>query len=358
MNQHEAKVVITSGTIVKALAIFALAWGLFYLRDVVLILLTAIVIASAIEPMAKWLVKHKIPRVPAVIAIYLIAAIVIGGVLLLFMPPLVDEVSRLANDLPGYIEKYQSGQSGVEVLTTGDVTSRILESQSFSQIIAKVQTVLSGFSSGIFQTISFIFGGLLGFVLIIVISFYLAVQERGIENFLRIVIPLKYEKYSISLWRRSQEKIGKWLQGQLVLALIIGVLVFLGLTILGVKYAFLLAVLAAIFELIPIFGPILAAVPAIILGFTDSATLGFMVIGLYVIIQQFENHLIYPLVVTKIVGVPPLLVILALFAGAKLAGFLGLLLAIPIAAVLVEIFHDVEIEKLANMRSRDEASEA
>ena len=356
MQQHEAKIVITAGTIVKALAIFALAWALFYLRDVVLILLTSVVIASAIEPMARWLVKHKIPRVPAVIAIYLIAAAIIVGFMFLFMPPLVEEVSRFANEIPEYLEKYQSGQIGPEVLTTDDVTNRIFESQSFNQIISKVSEVLSGLSSGIFQAISFVFGGVLGFILIIVISFYLAVQEQGIENFLRVVIPLKYEKYAIGLWRRSQEKIGKWLQGQLVLALIIGVLVFLGLTILGVKYALLLAVLAAIFELIPIFGPILAAVPAVILGFTDSATLGFMVIGLYIIIQQFENHLIYPLVVTKIVGVPPLLVILALFTGAKLVGFLGFILAIPFAAILMEIFHDVEIEKLAGTHKEDQAN--
>lgn len=190
------------------------------------------------------------------------------------------------------------------------------------------------------------FGGLFSFVLIIVFSFYFAVQERGIASFLRIITPPKHEKYAIDLWKRSQLKIGLWMQGQLLLALIIGVLVYLGMMILGVKYALLLALLAAVAELIPLFGPVLAAIPAVAIGFIDGgATLGFLVVGFYVIIQQFENHLIYPLVVKKVVGVPPLLVILALLVGGQLAGFLGIIIAVPLAATLMEFLNDLEKDK-------------
>ena len=133
------------------------------------------------------------------------------------------------------------------------------------------------------------------------------------------------------------------MQGQLVLAFIIAVLVYLGLTILGIKYAFFLALLAAVAELIPLFGPVIASLPAIAIGFIDGGTtLGLFVIGFYIIIQQFENHLIYPLVVKKVVGVPPLLVILSLIIGAKLFGFLGIILSVPIAAAIMEFVHDVE----------------
>lgn len=145
------------------------------------------------------------------------------------------------------------------------------------------------------------------------------------------------------------------MQGQLLLGLLIGVMVYLGLTILGIKYAFLLALLAAVFEIIPLFGPILAATPAVILGFLDSAVLGFMVLGFYIIIQQFENHLIYPLVVRKVVGVPPLVVIIALIIGAKLAGFLGVLLSAPIAAVLMEYMNDLEKAKYADLTYKEKA---
>jgi len=179
-------------------------------------------------------------------------------------------------------------------------------------------------------------------VLIVVLSFYLAVQEDGVSNFLKVITPLKNEKYIISLWKRSQKKIGYWMQGQILLGLIVGVLLYLGLTILGVKNALLLSVFAAFFEIIPLFGPVIAAIPAVLLSFADGGlTAGLLVVGLYLIIQQFENHLIYPLVVKKVVGVSPIMVILALVIGYKLAGFLGVLLSVPIAAAITEYFRDV-----------------
>jgi predicted PurR-regulated permease PerM len=191
-----------------------------------------------------------------------------------------------------------------------------------------------------------------------VFSFYFAVQETGIDDFLRLVTPVEHEQYVVSLWRRSQDKIGKWMQGQLLLGLIVGVLLYLGLVILGVPYALLLAVLAAIFELIPVFGQILAALPAIAVAFGDGGvTAALLVLGLYLIVQQFESNLIYPLVVKKIVGVPPLLVILALLIGAKLAGFLGILLSVPIAAALQEFINDIQKKKdreLAHMHEHHE----
>jgi predicted PurR-regulated permease PerM len=123
----------------------------------------------------------------------------------------------------------------------------------------------------------------------------------------------------------------------------IGLLVYLGLMILGIQHALLLAFIAACFELIPIFGPILSAIPAVIVAFaTVGATEGILVIGLYLIIHQFENNLLYPLVVKKIVGISPILVIIALTIGFKLAGFLGAILAVPIAAGILEYIHDYE----------------
>lgn len=338
---------INSAAFFKAILVVILFVALYTLRDLVLVLLTAVVIASAIEPMTKWFEGYKIPRVLAVIFIYVFFAIILVGTFYLFLPPLLNETSGLLSSLPQYIESltlfepqtsgFLSGQSFVEQF-----------SQKFSiqETVTELRNIAAGISGGLVQSLSAIFGGLFSLILIIIISFYLAVQKRGIEDFLRLITPLRHEKYIVSLWNRSQMKIGRWMQGQLLLGVIIGVLVYLGLTILGVPYAFSLAVLAALFELIPLFGPILAAIPAIALAFLQSFSLGFMVIGLYVIIQQFENHLIYPLVVRKVVGVSPILVIIALVVGAKLAGFLGLLLAVPVAAAIVEFTDDIQKDKL------------
>jgi len=191
-----------------------------------------------------------------------------------------------------------------------------------------------------------VFGGFLSLILIIVLSFYFAVQETGIDDFLRVITPVKHQEYVINLWKRSKNKIGKWMQGQLMLSLILTVLVFLGLTLLDVKYALLLAVIAGILDLIPIFGSILAAIPAIIIAFVnDGLTLALLVTGLYLIVNQFEANLIYPLVVKKVVGVPPLLVILALIIGFQVAGFLGIILSVPVAAALQEFVSDLQKDK-------------
>ena len=188
----------------------------------------------------------------------------------------------------------------------------------------------------------------MSFIIIVVLSFYLAVQDDGVSKFLKIITSNKHERYIIGLWKRSQAKIGLWMQGQLLLAVIVAVLVYLGLLIVGVKHALLLAVLAGVFEIIPLFGPILAAIPAMFVAFaSDGMTALILVAGLYLIIQQFENHLIYPLVVKKVVGVHPIISIVALLVGGKLAGFLGVLIAVPVAAIFIEILSDMEQRKIA-----------
>ena len=171
-------------------------------------------------------------------------------------------------------------------------------------------------------------------------------QEGGVEKFLKIITPIKNEAYIIDLWKRSQKKIGYWMQGQLLLGIVVGVLVYLGLVILGVQNALILAVLAGVLEIIPLFGPVIAAIPAILFGYMGGGlTTATLVLGLFIIIQQFENHLIYPLVVKKVIGISPIIVILCLIIGAKLAGFLGILLSVPITSALMEYIGDVQKDK-------------
>jgi len=347
MNDKQININISVGTMFKIVLVGILFFLLFVLRDLVLVLLTSVVLASAVEPATRWFKKYKVPRVAAVLFIYIAIVVGIIGLFYLFVPILFSEVSNLASSLPAYLESANLSlpgtQAGIE--NTEAFVNDLSKAFSLESAIKNIQAVIAGLSSNVFQAVSTIFGGVFSFLLVLIISFYLAVQERGIEDFLEIITPVKHEKYIIDLWKRSQAKIGKWMQGQLLLGLLIGILVYLGLTILGVPYALTLALFAGIAELIPLFGPIIGAVPAVLLGFTDSVTLGLMVIGLYVIIQQFENHLIYPLVVRKVVGVPPLLVIIALIIGGKLAGFLGVLLSVPIAAAIIEFTDDIQKEK-------------
>jgi len=290
--------------------------------------------------------NRKIGRLPSVIGINIIIGIFLALFIIFFIPLVFNDAFIYLNTLPDSIS--------ISDLWSPIGNSSFLSSfseQSFSikDFIEMSRNTISGSSSGAFKIASVIFGGALSFVLIVVLSFYLTVQKDGVSNFLKVISPVKHHEYIVDLWKRSQRKIGYWMQGQVLLGVIVGVLVYLCLMIFGVKHALVLAVLAAVFEIIPIFGPILAAVPAVLIALVDQGfTLGVTVILIYLIIQQFENHLLYPLVVRKIVGVSPIIVILALVIGAKLAGFLGAILAVPIAAALMELVEDIEKEKQVN----------
>jgi predicted PurR-regulated permease PerM len=335
-------VTITSGTIFMVFLIGVLAALLYYVRDLVLIVLTAVVIASAMEPAIRSLVRRGVARVLAVILMYLTVATVFFGILFLFIPPVLSDAATFLTKIPDTLITLNISDATHGLLPWGSVADTI----SSAQLLKNISTALGTSAGGAFTTLSAVFGGITSFGLIVVFSFYFSVQETGVDDFLRVVTPVHEQAYVLHLWKRSQDKIGKWMQGQLILGVIVGILLYLGLSILGVPYALLLAVLAGVFELIPVFGQFLAAIPAIAIGFgAGGPTEGLLVLGLYVLVQQFEAHLIYPVVVKKVVGVPPLMVILALLVGFKLFGFLGVLLSVPIAGAIQEFFSDVDREK-------------
>jgi len=348
MKNNRFVVEITTGFAIKAILFLLFLYTLFYLKDIVIIVLFSVVLASAIEPATTRLEKFHIPRVIALILIYLFVFAVLGFLLYLIIPTFVNELSNFASEVPSYFEDPNRLRSFFGFIPDlpeylsgflGDTFGSLQEQIGF------LKEKVGDFGDDFFGGVSKIFGGAMSFILIIVLSFYLAVQKNGLENFIRVVTPTHYEKYILNLWNRSRRKIGLWLQGQILLGLLVGILVFLGLSILRVKYALSFALLAAVFEIIPIFGPILAAIPPVIVALIQNPTLGLVVIVLFIIIQQFENHLIYPLVVRKIVGIPPIMAILAIIIGGKLGGFFGVLLAIPLATVLKEFLDDIAEKK-------------
>jgi len=346
-------ITISPGSIIIAILLLLLVGVLFYLRDLVLIVLTAIVIASSIEPAIHALTRRGLPRIAAVIASYLFVAGAFFGLLIAFVPPILDDAAGFLSRLPETLAAFNFASLAPSWLPWG-----IGESVSSAQLLESISKTLSDSTGGVFTTFSSFFGGVTSFVLIVVFSFYFSVQETGVDDFLRVVTPVKHQAYILNLWKRSQDKIGKWMQGQLVLGVIVGILLYLGLTILGVPYALLLAVLAGVMELIPVFGQFIAAIPAVLIAFTaDGVTGAALVAGLYLVVQQFEAHLIYPIVVKKVVGVPPLLVILALLAGYKLLGFLGVLLSVPIAGAIQEFVADVDRRKTRALQDGSLAKE-
>ncbi len=326
----------------------------FQLKSVILVVLASIVIASFVEHIVKRLEKNKIPRPVTVVGIYLIGIGIIVAISSFIVPILVKEVSSLVDFISKLFQKSDLLQSvPLETFSsTKDFFTQISGDVSSKEFIRSTQVFLGKLSSGVGNTLGTVFGSLVNIVMVGVISFYLSVQEKGVEDFLRIVTPIKYEQYVLSLWKRTERKIALWVQGQMLLGLIIAVILFIGLSLLGVRYALLLAIIAGFTELIP-YGLLLAFIPAIAVAFSDgSVKLAGYTLILYTAVQQIENYVIAPLITNKSVGISPLVVILSLFIGGTLLGFWGILLAIPVAVFLIEYFSDIEEEKVKFLQKR------
>ncbi len=340
------KISITTASWVKLVVVLALAYAFLQVSQFILVLIASIVIASAIEPVTVWARRRNIPRLPTVVIFYAAAAILLSGFFYFLLLPLIGEVSGFVKTLTIYSNAFVNDS----VLSGMFKAQNIFGGLDTPQLIRELSEYLNSFSNflsqGIFSSLALIFGGIVNFALIIVLSFYLAVQEDGVGKFLKIVTPLNHEPYVIGLWGRSQRKIGLWMQGQLLLGVLVALLVYVGLIIIGVEHALLLAVMAGVLELIPLFGPVIAAIPAIFVAYASlGASSAIIVAVLYILIQQFENHVLYPMVVKKMVGMPPIVSIMALVIGGQLAGFLGLIIAVPVAAVVMELLSDLEERK-------------
>lgn len=349
MDEPGSRIISISFMSWAKLALVAiLTYLLFRTTSIILVVLTAITISTAIEPLIRWAKHRGVPRLLSVITVYAGAALLLSVFFYFLFLPLVDEIQGFVKTLSIYSSAATQGGVLSDLFINQHVFGGIQTPIIMERISSSLNSLSAFLSQGLFSTASSVFGGVLSLLLVVVISFYLAVQDDGVGKFLRVIMPLRYERYVLGLWRRSQTKIGLWLQGQLILGLVVAVLVYIGLMIVGVPNALLFAALTGLFELIPIFGPILSAIPAIFTAYGEiGATSALIVAALYLFVQQLENHVFYPMVVKKVVGVPPLVSIIALFVGGELAGFLGIVISVPAAIVIMEIMDDLEQHKIA-----------
>ena len=336
---------ISTETMIRGILLVFGAYVAFILRDILLLILVSIVIASFVEAAVQGLATYKISRSISVPLIFTISVLIIFGIFYAFLPIIFRELSDMLALLFKYLPtgdtiNKQSIQGATQFVDT------ITKHASVSDILSSVKSASSTLSQGATAFIGSTFGGLLNFVLVVVMSFYLSIQEKGIDSFLRLLTPSKNEAYVLDLWNRTQRKIGLWFKGQLLLGMSIGAITFVVLALLGVQYAFLIGLITAIAELIP-FGVIFAAVPAILFAVIDGGVLlGFKVLIFYIIVQQIENYVLSPVVARRVVGIPPLVVLLAFLVGITLAGFWGALVAMPVAVFILEYLSDVEKRKL------------
>jgi predicted PurR-regulated permease PerM len=318
--------------------LFVLIVAVFYLgRQIILGLFLAIIISSGVEGIVDAFERIGIPRSVGVILVFLTAIVVVLALAYSIVPFAIVEVNTIL------------ASAGKSASTTSNLAflASLKASQSASSLVSQIST---HFLAGTGTPLDFFSNTLGSFGLAIAVlfsSFYLSLSHDGVERFIKIIIPPDYEATALDLYERSRKKIGSWFRAQLILSAIMGFLVWGGLTLIGVPYAFLIGCLAAVFELVPFIGPIIAGAIGVVSGLSVSPVLGIYALIFFVVAQQFESNILVPLFSRRSVDLHPVIVIVALLIGAEAGGFLGVVIAVPAAAVFQEVIQDWSSRKRA-----------
>jgi predicted PurR-regulated permease PerM len=292
-----------------------------------------------------------IPRVLAVVIMYLFFLGIITLMIFVFLPLLFRELAGVIEYFPknkdpwikllDNVSNYGlSGSTFKNVLGTTNIFQGI---QNFWKIYL-TDSVLNGIHT--------VFNVVLDLLVVFVMSFFLSIQEGGVNSFLRALTPVRYESYVIDLWNRVEQKIGYWFGGQLLLAVLAGVMAFIGLSIIGMPYKLVISIFLMFLEFIP-FGLFIGTLSIVPFAFvTAGPQVGISVLIFFLILNFFESHVFQPLIVHKTVGIPMLLVIISIIAWIELIGWTGAIIAIPFAVLVLEIIYDRE--KLSILKMQEE----
>lgn len=309
------KVEISHKTIIFTVAFLGLLWFLYFIKDIVLQFFVALILMSVLNPLINKLSKFRIPKGISVLISYVFIFGFLGLAVATLLPPLVEQTTNLANNLPKYLQDL-----GINKYANGEVLKQVI-SQLGS---VPGQIVKAGFS---------LFTNILSILTVAIFAFYLLLVKDKFDKNLEPLFGKEKSKSVSTIVDRLENRLGGWARGQLSLMFLIGILSYIGFTVLGIPYALPLAMLSGLFEIVPIIGPVIAAIPAIILGFSISPFVGLATIALAFLIQQLENYVFVPKIMEKSTGVSPVVTLLALAIGSRLAGIVGMIISIPIVII-------------------------
>jgi len=343
--QKPRVITISISTIFNILGVIVVLYLLYLIRDVLAIFFMALILAAVISPWVDWVNQKGVPKWLGVVSVYIVILFLLGTVAYLILIPVREQFHELSQNSPYYFDKVSS-------------FFKVLEDYTGKNFLTEIKSGNLNFSSNsqnFYTTLSGILRGILSFFVTFVIAFYMLVEENALKKILWSFVPKKNHFYITDIISRMQNKIGRWIRGQLILSLIIFSIIFFSLSVLGVKYALILAFVAGLFEFIPYLGPILAFLPAIFLSFVQSPTLAILVVLVYAITQWMENNIIVPKVMQKVIGFNPIVSVLVLLTGFKIGGPVGAIVAMPVAtatSVLVQdLFERKELEDKKNKKN-------
>lgn len=334
-------------------------WLLVQLRAVVVQVVLAVILAAGMTPLVDRIApvarlasrtggqrRWTLPRALVVLLLYLLLVLLIVGMVALLVPPVVSEVEELVRQAPEYAANFQAWitelPSRYSFLPALDVNQGLTQqlrsgAAQFAGVLSRALVVV--------QVLVGLLSGALNGIFILFLALYLTVDSNRIQKYMIGFLPADRREQALDVTARIGDRLGGWVRGQIMLSAIIGGITLIGLWVLDVRYAVLLSLVAALGEAVPLIGPIISSVPAIIIAFFHSPVQGLLTIGLYVLVQQLENTLVVPKVMERAVSLHPLAVMVALLAGAELLGVTGAILSVPVAAAFSVVIDEVREER-------------
>lgn len=340
MTPDEARSVIRyalAGLLLTA----ALGWVIFLARDALLIVYVSALFAIGVSPLVGAIERHRpaaprrLPRWAAILIIYVTILSILTAVAIAVIPPLVEQARDLWASLPTLSHRVQ------QWLIDRGMLSREL---TVGEAVQKTPVGGSDAVGAVIGAVWGVVGGIFGFITMLILTFYILVDAETIVSAFVRLFPRSRRPRVEHACRRVTNKVSAWLGGQLLLAAIIGSTAAIGLWLLGVPYFYVLALIAAVGEMIPVVGPVLSAIPAVIVALTVRPSLALFVLVFFILQQQLENHILVPKIMSRQVGVSPVIVIVSLLIGGSLLGIVGAVLAVPTAAVLQVLYEELTSE--------------
>ncbi|MCF7846042.1 MAG: AI-2E family transporter [Candidatus Peribacteraceae bacterium] len=344
------KVSVSTNSVVRAalaiIGILALGWFILEIKNIIVLFFIAAFLGLALDPFVDAMQKWKIPRAIGTLLIYVIFLAALGIVISSFVPILANEIPKLAKAVLDWVSGFGIDTTIIQnqISNLQNYLSNIQNNLSRENIQAGLD-VLGVIGQNAFALVESIAGGVVSFVLVFVIAFFMIIDEDGIKSFLIALFPKRYHKYIFEKGNAIEEKFGGWVRGQVILMAAMGTLTFIALKIAGINYAATLGVLAGITELIPYVGPVIAFIPAVILALSQGGWfLAFIVTLIYIGIQQLEGNVLIPLVMKKAVGLSPVIIMFAMFVGASfpetINPIVGIIISVPIATAISVFVRD------------------
>jgi predicted PurR-regulated permease PerM len=312
----ERRYEISLRTILLTFGVLVSVWIFFQLRTLIASLFVALILTLALDPIITRIKNKGISRSLVVAAVFVAVLLSFGGIVAYGVAPMFNQLGRFLIRLPLFLDPIISRLGP-------DFLAEQIRNQLFSQ--------LADFSTKLFNSTVIVASNSFAILVTFFFTFYLLIDWDNIRSRFTSLFNRPTRKQVDKMIVEMEQRLGGWVRGMLILMLIVGGLTFVGLFVLGVDYALPLALIAAVMEIIPIVGPILAAIPAAVVGFSESMWMGVGVILLYIVVQQLENYFIVPGVMNKAVGFSPLITLIILFVGGELFGFVGILFGIPVA---------------------------